>query len=141
MTIYSPPRSLASRLGLFFAVLLAPNAASAADRFTCAIIEKLLVTTDNGLEAVTADPAALSTASGIATYAREAKSMAERSSARDPLSEEVEAALTAMADAGTEHYSVADAAPVLLEQGLVVQDAMPDICPDTEVPDLRRHDR
>lgn len=32
-----------------------------------------------------------------------------------------------------------DAAPALLEHGLIIHDAMPQICPDTEVPDLRQH--
>jgi hypothetical protein len=140
MTIPSPLSSLAARLGLFLAVLAAPDMASAADRFTCMMIEKLMETTDTGLEAVIADPVAFRPASGIATYAREAQTMADRSSVRDRLPDEVVAALTAVADAATAGYSIADAAPVLLEQGLIVQKAMPDICPGTEIPDLRRHE-
>jgi len=126
-------------LGLFLAVLIAPGMASAADRFTCMMIEKLIETTDRGLEAA-ANPASFTPATGIATYAREAQAMADRSSVRDPLPVEVVAALAAMADAATEHYSVADAAPALLEQGLIIQEAMPAICPGVEVPDLRRHE-
>jgi hypothetical protein len=140
MTIPSPLSSLAARLGLFLALLAAPDMASAADRFTCMMIEKLMETTDTGLEAVIADSAAFRPASGIATYAREAQTMADRSSVRDRLPDEVVAALTAVADAATAEYSIADAAPVLLEQGLIVQKAMPDICPGTEIPDLRRHE-
>jgi len=140
MTFSSPPTSLATRLGLFFAVLLAPEASYAADRFTCKMIEKLIETTDKGLEAA-ANPAAFTPASGIATWAREAQAMADKSSVRDPLPDEVVAALAAMADAETSQYSVADAAPILLEQGLIIQEAMPAICAGTEVPDLRRHEK
>jgi hypothetical protein len=81
--------------------MLVPAVASAADRFTCMMIEKLIETTDAGLEAAAADPAALRPASGIATFAREAQTMADRSSVRDPLPDEVVAALAAMADAAT----------------------------------------
>ena len=140
MTIPPPLNSPAARLGLFLAVLVAPDMVSAADSFTCMMIGKLMETTDTGLEAAAADPAALRPTSGIATYAREAQTMADRSSVQDPLPEEVVAALTAMAEAATAEYSIADAAPVLLEQGLIVQKAMPDICPGTEIPDLRRHE-
>lgn len=126
-------------LVLFLVVLFAPGMAAAADRFTCRMIEKLIETTDKGLEAAV-NPAAFTPASGIATYAREAQAMADRSSVRDPLPVEVVAALAAMADAATSQYSVVDAAPALLEQGLIIQDAMPVICPGTEIPDLRRHE-
>ena len=126
-------------LGLFLAVLFAPGMASAADRFTCKMIEKLIETTDRALEAA-ANPAAFTPASGIATWAREAQAMADRSSVRDPLPVEVVSALAAMADTATSQYWVADAAPALLEQGLIIQDAMPVICPGTEIPDLRRHE-
>jgi hypothetical protein len=140
MTIPSPLRCLAARLGLVLAVVLVPAVASAADRFTCMMIEKLMETTDAGLEAAAADPAALRPASGIATFAREAQTMADRSSVRDPLPDEVVVALAAMADAATAHYSIADAAHELFEQGLIIQAAKPVICPGTEVPDLRRHE-
>jgi hypothetical protein len=37
------------------------------------------------------------------------------------------------------HYFIVAAAPVLLEQALVIQQTMPDICAESEILDLNRH--
>lgn len=133
----SPPaRRFAA--GLVVALMLAHGPAFAADRFTCSLAAKLLEATDRGLDNVAAGDTRGAT-SGIATYAREAQNMAERYSTRDPLPDDVAAALSAILDTATSHYFVADAAPALLEQALVVQRAMPLICAETEIPDLSRH--
>lgn len=141
MTYFSPPDCKVTRVGLVLAVMIAPALASAADRVTCTMIEKVLETTDKGLEALAADPASPRTPSGVATFANEARNMAARNSARDPLPDEVIAALTAISEAASSQYSFADAAPALLEQGLIIQGAMTDICPGTKILDLRRHEK
>ncbi|MCK9503285.1 MAG: hypothetical protein AB7U63_12915 [Porticoccaceae bacterium] len=131
--------SLALSLALLCGVMVSPGAAIAADRYTCKMIEKLLAATDKGLADTAAGKADRQPASGIATYAREARSMADKSSTRDPLPDAVAAALSAMADAAASHYFIAAAGPLLLEQGLIIQKHMPQICPQAEVPDLERH--
>ena len=95
--------------------------------------------TDRGLADAALGTAGMQPASGIATNARQALEFAESFSARDPLPEEVVDALSAMADAASTRFSIADAAPALLEPGLVVQRAMPRICPEAQAPDLNRH--
>jgi hypothetical protein len=113
--------------------------ASAADRHTCKMIEKLMQATDKGLADTAAGKADRQLTSGIATYAREAQNAADKFSAKDPLPDEVAAALVAMAEAASSQYFIAAAAPSLLEHGLVVQKWMPQICPQAEIPDLNRH--
>lgn len=127
------------RHAILVALALAPAGAMAADRFTCKVIEKTLEATDRGLADLAAGQGGGRSASGIAVYAREAPAMAERYSARDPLPDTVLAALAAMAEAATTHVSVVEAAPDLLEHGLIVQEAMPQICPRSDVADLARH--
>ncbi len=114
-------------------------AASAADRATCKVIASLLNATDKGLEDTALGEAGRSPTSGIATYARQAQEFADQFSTRDPLPEEVSAALASIAEAASAHFFIADAAPALLEQGLIVQQAMPQICDGADVPDLTRH--
>ena len=121
------------------AVAVPAGSASAADRHTCRVIEKLMEATDSGLAAVAAGEAGRHPASGIATYASQSLEFAENFSARDPLPDEVVIALTAMAAAASSVFSFADAAPALLEHGLVVHAAVPQICPEAGVPDLTRH--
>ncbi|MDM7931522.1 hypothetical protein [Tabrizicola sp.] len=127
------------RFALAVALALAPGLAAAADRHTCKMIEKLLETTDRGLEAVAAGTAAGLPASGIATYARQAQEFAAQFSTRDPLPDNVVAALSDMAEAAASVFSIAEAAPALLDPALVVHQAMPQVCPQSEVPDLTRH--
>lgn len=117
----------------------APGAASAADRATCKVIESLLNAIDKGLEDTALGLAGRSPTSGIATYARQAQEFAAQFSTRDPLPEDVSAALSAMAEAASAHFFIADAAPALLGPGLIIQRAMPQICDDADVPDLARH--
>ena len=126
---------------IFLAVFMVflPGIGSAADRSTCKMIEGLLKTTDRGLAAAAAGQADRSPSAGIATYAREAKTMADKFSTRDPLPDNVAHALSAMADIASSQVTIAKAAPGLLEHGLVVQAAMGQICPKTVVPDLARH--
>jgi hypothetical protein len=126
-------------LAFVFTVLITPGAAFAADRHTCKMIEKLMEATDKGLVNTAAGKADRQPVSGIATYAREAQSMAEKFSTKDPLPDNIIAALTAIADTASSHYFIAAAAPLLLEHGLTIQNAMPQICPGTNIPDLRRH--
>jgi len=115
------------------------GAAAAADRATCKVIAGLLAATDKGLEDTARGLAGRSPTSGIATYARQAQEFAAQFSTRDPLPEEVSAALSAIAEAASAHFFIADAAPALLEPGLIVQRAMPEMCPTSEAPDLARH--
>jgi len=115
------------------------GAASAADRATCKIIAGLLNATDKGLEDTALSLAGRSTTSGIATYARQAQEFAAQFSTRDPLPEEVSAALAAMAEAASAHFFIADAAPALLKPGLIIQRAMPQICDAADAPDLARY--
>jgi hypothetical protein len=121
------------------AVGASSGAASAADRATCKMIAGLLNATDKGLEDTALGLAGRSTTIGIVTYARQAQEFAAQFSTRDPLPEEVSAALSAMAEAASAHFFIADAAPALLEPGLIIQRAMPQICDDADVPDLARH--
>lgn len=124
---------------LVLALGAGPGAGWAADRATCKVIASVLKATDKGLEDTALGKAGQSPTGGIATYARQAQEFADQFSTRDPLPEEVSAALSAMADAASAHYFIADAAPALLEQGLIVQQAMPQICDGVDVPDLARH--
>jgi hypothetical protein len=124
---------------LVLALGAGPGAASAADRATCAVIANLLKATDKGLEDTALGRAGRSPTSGIATYARQAQEFADEVSARDPLPEDVSAALSAMAEAASAHFFIADAAPALLEPGLIIHRAMPQICDDADLPDLARH--
>ena len=121
------------------AVGAGPDAASAADRATCKVIASLLKATDKGLEDTALGQAGRSPSNAIATYARQAQEFADQFSTRDPLPDQVSAALVAMAEAASAQVFIADAAPALLEHGLVIEQAMPEICPDSEVPDLSRH--
>lgn len=116
-----------------------PGAACAADRATCKVIAGLLKATDKGLEDTALGKAGQSPTNGIATYARQAQEFADQFSTRDPLPEDVSAALSAMVEAASAYYFIADAAPALLQQGLIIQQAMPQICDGVEVPDLVRH--
>lgn len=116
-----------------------PGAASAADRATCRVIESLLNAIDKGLEDTALGLAGRSPTSGIATYARQAQEFAVQFSTRDPLPADVSAALVATAEAASAQFFVADAAPALLEPGLIIQRAMPQICEGADVPDLARH--
>jgi hypothetical protein len=115
------------------------GAASAADRATCNVIASLLKATDKGLEDTALGQAGRSPTSGIATYARQAQEFADQFSTRDPLPEDVSAALAAIAEAASAHFFIADAAPALLEPALIILRAMPQICDDADVPDLARH--
>jgi hypothetical protein len=115
------------------------GAASAADRATCTVMAGLLNTIDRGLESTALGQASRSPTTGIATYASEAQEFAVQFSARDPLPQDVSAALTAIAEAASAHFFIADAAPALLEPGLIIQHTMPQICDEAEVPDLARH--
>lgn len=130
---------MALRFLIVFALALFPGMATAADRNTCKVMEKLMQATDKGLAEAAAGRADRLPASGIATYARHAQEFAATFSTRNPLPDDVKAALSAMAEAASAHFSIADAAAELLESGLVVQLAMPQICPEAEVPDLTRH--
>lgn len=127
------------RFALALALALSPGLAAAADRHTCRVIVQLLETTDRGLTEAAAGTAARLPASGIATYARQAQEFAAQFSTRDPLPDDVVAALAALAEAASSVFSIAEAAPALLESALVVQQAMLQICPASEVPDLARH--
>lgn len=127
------------KLAFVFIVLIAPCGAFAVDRHTCKMIEKLMEATDKGLVNTAAGKADRQSASGIATYAREAQSMAAKLSTKDPLPASVIAALKAIDDAVSTHYFIAAAAPSLLEHGFTIQNAMPQICPESGIRDLRRH--
>lgn len=144
MNIHSDCRTRKIRLyplcvPLVLALGAGPGAVWAADRATCKVIASLLKATDKGLEDTALGKADQSPTSGIATYARQAQEFADQFSTRDPLPEEVSAALSAIAEAASAHYFIADAAPALLEHGLIVQQAMPQICDGADVPDLARH--
>ena len=126
-------------IALAIGLVAGPKAASAADRATCKVITSLLNAIDKGLEDSALGQASRSPTSGIATHAQQAQEFAARFSTRDPLPEEVSAALSAIAEAVAAHVFIADAAPEVLEPALVVQRAMPQICDGAEVPDLARH--
>lgn len=126
-------------LALITALAISAGSASAADRYTCRMIEKVIESTDNGLATVASNNAAIQPASGIAIYAGQSLEFAAKFSAHDPLPGGVAAALVAMEEAASTALSIADAAPALLEHGLIIHAAMEQICPETKVPDLSRH--
>lgn len=131
-------RCVSRSLGIFCALMLAHSPAFAADRATCTMAVKLLETIDRGLEAAAAGEARGAT-SGIAVFAQQTQHMADQYSQNDPLPDDVVAALAAILAEIAAQYFIADAAPVLLEQSLIIQQAMPDICAGSEIPDLNRH--
>lgn len=131
-------RPLRMMFGALCALVMTHGPALAADRATCTMAVKLLEAIDSGLEAAAAGDTRGAT-SGIAVFAQQTQDMAMRHSQNDPLPDSVTAALTAIrAETGMQYFIVA-AAPVLLEQALVIQDAMPDLCAASDVPDLSRH--
>lgn len=134
-------RLIAMCVTLVLAIGGGTGGASAADRATCKAIAGLLKATDNGLEDAALGRAGQSPTNGIATYARQAQDFADQFSMRDPLPEDVSAALSVMAEAASAHVFIADAAPAILEPALFIQRAMPQICKDTVIPDLGRHDK
>lgn len=131
-------RRLLMVFGALCAVMLAHGPVLAADRTTCTMAVKLLETIDKGLDAATAGDARGAT-SGIAVFAQQTQDMAERHFADDPLPDDVAAALSAILTETASQYFIATAALVLLEQALVIQQAMPDICAGSEIPDMNRH--
>jgi len=133
-----PYRLLPMLFSTVCAVMLAHGSAIAADRATCTMAVKLLETIDRGLEAAAAGDMHGPT-SGITVFAEQTQNMANQHSADDPLPDEVIAALSAILAETTTQYFIATSAPVLLEQALVIQQAMPDICADSDIPDLNRH--
>ncbi len=126
---------------LFCALLLcAPGLGFAVDRAACMMIERLLQDTDRGLTQVASGNPTFQPAAGIRTMATEALQRADRFSATDPLPDPVASALSAMVAAAEHHRFIAPAAPDLLRHGLIVQAAMPKLCPDIKkLPDLARH--
>ncbi|MBY4598341.1 hypothetical protein [Ottowia caeni] len=120
-------------------LVVVPGVCSAADRWTCKTIENLLKATDRGLADVASGQARKRPPTAIATYARESINMAERFSTRNPLPKHLVGALSAMAETASSQALMTTAAPELLRHGLVVQAAMPQICPASEVPNLTRH--
>ena len=131
-------RCVSLGLGIFCALTLAHSPAFAADRATCSMAVMLLEATDRGLEAAAAGEAR-GTTGGIAVLAQQTQHMADQHSQNDPLPDDVAAALAAILAEMATQYFIADAAPVLLEQTLVILQAMPDICTGSEIPDLNRH--
>ncbi len=127
-------------LGVLFlyALILAHSPAFAADRATCSMAVKLLEATDKGLDAVAVGDERSAT-SGIAVFAQQTQDMADQHSTDDPLPSDVAAALTAILAETASQYFIAAVAPKLLEQALVIQHAMPDICAASKIPDLNRH--
>lgn len=128
-----------STANLSLTMALFPGLAAAADHHTCKAIEKLLEATDRGLTEAAAGTAASQPASGIATFAGQAQGFAAQFSAKGPLPDDVVAALAALAEAASSVFSMAGAAPDLLAPALVVHQAMPQICPASEVADLARN--
>lgn len=128
-------------LRMFAALLLVvvPSVCSAADRSTCKTIENLLKATDRGLADVASGQARKSPPTAIAVYARESIAMAERFSKKNPLPQHLVGALSAMSETASSQALMTTAAPALLKHGLVVQAAMPQICPESKVPNLARH--
>jgi len=131
-------RSMSFTLGIVSAAVMAISPAFAGDSATCSMLAKLLEATDRGLEAAAAGDARGAT-SGIAVFAQQTQDMANRYSQIDMIPDAVIAALTAILEETATQYFIADAAPVLLKQALVIQQTMPDICAGLEIPDLRRH--
>jgi len=121
------------------ALMLAHRPALGADRTTCSMVVKLLEATDRGLESAAAGDTRGAT-SNIAVFAQQTPEMAVRHSPNDPLPDDVAAALAAILAETATQYFFADAAPVLLDQALVIQRSMPDICATSEFPDLGRHE-
>ena len=101
------------------------------------MIVKLLEATDRGLDAAAAGNR-LGSTSGIAVFAQQAQETADRHSRNDPLPDAVAAALAAIEAETTTQYFIAEAAPVLLEQALIIQRAMPEICAGSAIPDLNQ---
>ena len=50
------------------------------------------------------------------------------------------AALATMHETASGAAIIADIAPLLLDNGLIIQEAMPQICPPSDYPDLSRHE-
>ena len=128
------PRLLAALL-----LVVVPSVGLAADRSTCKALGQLLKGTDRALASVASGQALRTPSSGMATWARGAKDMAEKFSTKVPLPDHVVDALSAMESTSTRHPMLVAAAPDLRKHGLVVQAELPRIRPKSEVPDLARH--
>jgi hypothetical protein len=118
---------------------LLQTAAAVAHLFVCMAIEELIAAIDEGLTKLAAGEPTKGAAGSIAVYVNEAPQMAARFTKGDPLPDDVLDALAAMHAAASGVVTIADIAPLLPENGLMLQDAMPQICPKSEVPDLARH--
>ena len=120
------------------ALVLAPACAFAANNHTCTLLQKLFEATDTALEDAAAGKARYPV-SGIAVWTSQALEVSGKSSAKDALPTAVTEHLAAMNKAAKSSTFVADAAHALQKHGLVVWQAMPQICPKFKVPNFARH--
>lgn len=108
----------------------------ALDSATCKVLAGLLKAVDRSLAMTAAGRPERSPADGVATRAAQAFEFAERFS-KIPLPENIKAALQALKDVTTNPPN--ELAPALREHGLVLQHAMPQLCPNIRIHDLARH--
>lgn len=107
--------------------------------FVCVAIEKMLEATDKSLTEA-AEGLATSDEESIASYANEALRMAASFETGDTLPDAVLDALMAIREAASGAAMFEDIAPLLLENGLIIQEALPQTCPKSDYPDIARHE-
>lgn len=101
---------------------------------SCTILETLLEDIERGLDDVAQGTASRRPTTGVAVYAKEARDIA----ADGALPAVVEDALFAIRTEASSKYFFAEGAAVFLEQGLIIEQAMPKICRGSSTPGLGR---
>lgn len=101
---------------------------------SCTILETLLEDIERGLDDVAQGTGSRRPTSGVAVYAKEARDIA----ADGALPTVVEDALFAIRTEASSKYFFADGAAVFLEQGLIIEAAMPKVCRGSATPGLGR---
>ncbi|MBY9068172.1 hypothetical protein K1X12_14770 [Hyphomonas sp. WL0036] len=102
---------------------------------TCAVLETLLEDIERGLDQVARGTGGRRPTTGTAVYAKEARDIAPDGA----LPVALEEALSAIGTEASSNYFFENGAVGFLEQGLIIEAAMPKLCPGSSVPDLRRH--
>lgn len=104
------------------------------NRATCTILETLLEDIERGLDDVAQGTGSRRPTTGVAVYAKEARDLAADGS----LPAVVEDALFAIRTEASSKYFFAEGAAVFLEQGLIIEQAMPKVCRGSSIPGLAR---
>jgi|GEM_PF-1594235 len=101
---------------------------------SCTMLENLLEDIERGLDDVAQGTDSHRPTTGVAVYAKEARDIAEDGA----LPAVVEDALFAIRTEASSKYFFAEGAAVFLEQGLIIEQAMPRICRGSSTPGLGR---